>query len=415
MRLLPKFSLPEPLRRSRRLAFARFLYARFYEVNIPQVAGSLTFTTLLALVPLFTVVIVVVSAFPVFADFSAQFHDLVSQIMMPAGVEAVGDYIFQFREQASQLTAIGIALMMITSLMLVHTIERTFNQIWRVKRQRSIVTRVLVYWALLSLGPLLVGVGMSLWGMVWRRTLFYLHFPLLANVVQFCVALSATGVLLCFLYKLVPARYVPVRHAVVSAALAAVSIELLRRGFGVYVANFNNYKLVYGTFAAVPMFLLWLNLNWIVILSGALLAASLSYWEGDAFRRQGRHGTRFHDALGILSLLAQAQTHGQSIKTQQFRRHINLGYDELGDLLEHLARKGYVAQSTRQGWMLKTSPEAIRIADLFRLFVYGEQPGQHDFIGRNVQQIMSPALAAADMTLAEFIRQSNQQGQQTAG
>ena len=100
MRLLPKFSLPEPLRRSRTLAFARFLYARFYEVNIPQVSSSLTFTTLLALVPLFTVVVVVVSAFPVFADFSAQFHRLVSEIMMPAGVAAVSDYIFQFRDHA---------------------------------------------------------------------------------------------------------------------------------------------------------------------------------------------------------------------------------------------------------------------------------------------------------------------------
>lgn len=414
MRLLPKFPLPEALRRSRTLAFARFLYDRFHEVDIPQVASSLTFTTLLALVPLVTVVIVVASAFPAFADFSAQFHRLVSEIMMPAGVEAVGDYIFQFRDQASRLTAIGITMMVITSLMLVHTIERTFNQIWRVKRPRSIVTRVLVYWALLSFGPLLAGLGMSLWGVVWRRTLFYLHYPLLASAFQFCVALTATWTLLCLLYKLVPARYVPVRHAVISAALAAVSIELLRRGFGVYVANFNNYQLVYGTFAAVPMFLLWLNLNWIVILSGALLAASLSYLEGNAFCRQACHGARFDDALGILTLLSQAQERGQSIKTQQFRRHINLGYDELGDLLEQLARRGYITQSLRHGWVLKTKPEAIRVADLFGLFVYGSHPAVHDPIGQTVQQIMAPALAAADMTLAELMQRNGKQNNQQA-
>ena len=404
MPLLSKIPFPEPLRRSRTLAFGRFLYNRFQEVGIPQVAASLTFTTLLALVPLFTVVIVVASAFPAFADFSAQFQRLVSEIMMPAGVAVVSDYIFQFRDHASRLTAIGIAMMVITSLMLVHTIERTFNQIWRVKQSRSIATRVLVYWALLSFGPLLAGLGMSLWGVLWRRTLFYLHYPLLATLVQFSVALAATGMLLCFLYKLVPARYVPLRHALASAALAAVTIELLRRGFGIYVANFNSYQLVYGTFAAVPMFLLWLNLNWMVILSGALLAASLSHWEGDAFRRQGRHGVRFNDALGILSLLAQAQTRGKSIKTQQFRRHINLGYDDLGDLLEQLAKHGYIAQSIRHGWMLKTSPETIRIDRLFNLFVYGDQPKQADHIGQTVQEIMAPALSAADMTLGEFMR-----------
>ena len=206
-----------------------------------------------------------------------------------------------------------------------------------------------------------------------------------------------------------PARYVPIRHALISAALAAVSIELLRRGFGVYVANFNNYQLVYGAFAAVPMFLLWLNLNWIVILSGALLAASLSYWEGDAFRRQGCHGTRFHDALGILTLLAQAQSQGKSLKTQQFRRHIQMGYDELGDLLEQLARRGYIERSPRNRWMLKTSPEAIRVADLFRLFVYGSHSHTNDSIGRTVQQIMTPAITAADITMAEFIRLNQQQ------
>lgn len=416
MRLLHRLVLPETLRQSRTLAFARFLCGRFREIDIPQVAASLTFTTLLTLVPLFTVIVVVASAFPAFAGFSTQLRQLVSEIMMPAGVAAVGDYIFQFRDHASRLTAIGIAMMMITSLILVHTIERTFNQIWRVKRPRNIVVRALAYWALLSIGPLLAGVGMSLWGIVWRRTLFYSNYPLLASAVQFGVALAATWTLLCLLYKVVPARYVPVRHALVSAALAAVSIELLRRGFGVYVAGFNNYQLVYGAFATVPMFLLWLNLNWIVILSGALLAASLSYWEGDAFRRQGGgHSTRFNDALGILTLLARAQGRGVSLKTQQLRRHIRLGYDELGDLLEQLAQLGYIVQSLRHGWMLKSAPETIRVADLFELFVYGGQPGADDPVGRAVQQIMAPAATAADMTLAEFVRRSQNGLPENAG
>ncbi|EGY53262.1 YihY family protein [Neisseria shayeganii 871] len=389
--------------RSRSWAFARFLYDRFNEVNVPQVSSSLTFTTLLALVPLITVMLVVVSAFPMFADVSAQFNQLITQTLMPAGADAVSEYLFQFRDQASKLTAIGIIMMMVTSLMLIQTIERTFNQIWRVNSTRNVLTRFLVYWALLSLGPLVLGIGMSAWGVVWARTSFYLNYPLLANTVQLLVSLVGSAAALWLLYKLVPARFVPARHALIGAVFAAVGLELLRSGFAFYVGNFNSYQLVYGTFAAIPIFLLWLNLMWMVILTGAVLTASLSYWEGDAFRREFGNGGRFDDVLKVLLLLSQAQDKGQSIKIQEFRSHINMGYDELGDLLEKLALKGYITQSRHGNWLLKTAPEHIRVGELFSLFVYRSSDNEKDDVGRAVQQVMEPALAATDMTLAEFI------------
>ncbi len=391
------------LRQTRLWQFAYFLYRRFDEVNVPQVSASLTFTTLLALVPLVTVAVVVVSAFPVFAEVSEDFHSLITNTLMPSGADAVSSYIFQFRDQASRLTAIGIAMMVVTSLLLIQTIERTFNQIWRVGRTRNIVTRFLMYWALLSLGPVALGVVMSVWGRVLARTSFYLNYPLLAGLVELLASLTAATAVLWLLYKLVPARFVPARQALVGAFVAALGLELLRRGFAVYVSSFNSYQLVYGTFAAIPIFLLWLNLMWMVTLSGAVLTAALSYWEGDAFRRQFGSGGRFDDVLKILFLLSQAQDRGRSVKIQQFRRHINMGYDELGDLLEKLATQGYITQGRRAGWLLKTSPDHIHVAELFGQFVYRSRDNQDDDIGRAVQQVMEPSLAATDMTLAEFI------------
>lgn len=396
-------SFSQTISQNRFWAFARFLYARFNEINVPQVSASLTFTTLLALVPLITVALVVASAFPVFGQVSAQLEQWIAQTLMPAGADAVGGYLLQFRDQASKLTAIGIVMMVFTSLMLIQTIEHTFNHIWRVNTGRRLLTRFLVYWALLSLGPLLLGIGLSAWSLIWAKTGFYLSYPLLARAAESLLSLLAATSVLWLLYKLVPARFVPARHALAGALVAAIGLDLLRRGFAIYVGSFNSYQLVYGAFAAFPIFLIWLNLAWALILSGALLTASLSYWEGDAFRRQFGHGGRFDDVLKILLLLNRAQDQGRSIKIQTFRSHINMGYDELGDLLEKLAAKGYITQSRHGGWLLKTAPEHIRVAELFSLFVYRSRDNQNDDVGLAVQQVMEPALRATDMTLAEFI------------
>lgn len=402
--------LQQHLDDSRLWQFVVFLCRRFDEVNVLQVASSLTFTTLLALVPLFTVALVVMSAFPVFSDMAQQFNQLITDTLMPAGAEAVSEYIFQFRDQASKLTALGIIMMMVTSLMLIQTIERTFNQIWRVGRARGVLMRFLVYWALLSLGPLVLGIGMSVWGVVWAKTAFYLNYPFIAEMIRLAASWTASTLALCLLYKIVPARFVPLRHAFIGAAIAAAVLEVLRRGFAVYVAGFSSsQQLVYGAFAAMPFFLIWLNLMWTVILTAAVLTAALSYWEGDAFRRHRGDGNRFADALQILRVLAKAQEQGRSLKIQQFRRHVNLGYDELGGLLEQLAAQGYITQSRKGGWLLKQNPEHIRIDKLFAHYVYRDgDETQQQGDNQMVRCVMQPAQQAAQITLKALLEREAQ-------
>ncbi|TFV05607.1 hypothetical protein E4T85_20205, partial [Bacillus stratosphericus] len=181
--------------------------------------------------------------------------------------------------------------------------------------------------------------------------------------------------------------------------------------FAWYIGTFKGYTLIYGAFAAVPFFLLWLNLLWMLVLSGAVLTASLSYWQGEAFRRRVDGRGRFDDVLAILLLLNEAQQTGSTLKVQDFRRHIHMGYDELGRLLEKLARHGYV-YSGKQGWVLKTNAEAIVLNDLFRLFVYRPAGRSRNGVDGAVAEIMSPCLDTLDITLAEFdTRARREQGQ----
>lgn len=388
-------------RESRAAGFGLFLLRRFNEVRVPQVSASLTFTTLLALVPVLTVTVVVVSAFPMFSTLSESFIHFINQTIVPQGAGTIFSYIEQFKGQASNLTAIGAGMLLVTSLMLIRTIDQTFNRIWHVKTERPVWTQFLVYWALLTFGPLAIGVSASSWALLMKYSHFNEHFPLLAQFAQIAVSVVFTTILLWMLYRLVPNRFVPAKHALLGASLTAVLLELARYGFAWYVSTFNGYTLIYGAFAAIPFFLLWLNLLWMLILTGAVFTAALSYWQGEAFRRSFDARGRFDDVLKILLLLDESQQQGSAMRVQDFRGHINMGYDELGELLERLARHGYVYQG-KQGWVLKTNADSIEIDDLFKLFVYRPTRYNQDHVNDSVEQIMQPCLEAMDISLAEF-------------
>lgn len=388
---------------SKPVGFAQFLLRRFLEVRVPQVSASLTFTTLLALVPVLTVTLVVVSAFPMFDALSESFVQFINQTLVPQGAGTIFSYIDQFKGKASNLTAIGILMLVVTSLLLIQTIDQTFNRIWHVKAQRPLWMQFLVYWALLTFGPLALGISATAWALVLKESRLDILFPVLTEVMKVVTSVLFSTVILWLLYRLVPNRFVPAKHALLGAAVTAVLLEVARAGFAWYVSTFNGYTLIYGAFAAIPVFLLWLNLLWMLVLSGAVLTAALSYWQGDAFRRGFDSAGRFDDVLKILLLLDDAQQEGKALPVQAFRSHINMGYDELGDLLEKLARHGYVYQG-KQGWVLKTNADSIEVDELFKLFVYRPARLSQDHVNDSVEQIMQPCLAAMDISLAEFSR-----------
>lgn len=391
-------------------AFAWFVVRRFDEERVPQAAASMTFTTLLALVPVLTVMVAVASIFPVFDRWSDSFVSFVNQTIVPQGADMVFDYINAFREQANRLTAIGSVMLVVTSLMLIRTIDNAFNRIWRVNTQRPWMMQFLVYWALLTFGPLSLGVGISFMVGSVQDSVLSSGAQQWADALKTAARLAFMTLLLWGLYRFVPNRFVPARQAFVGALITAFCLETARFLFTWYMGNFDGYRSIYGAFAAVPFFLLWLNLLWTLVLGGAVLTSSLSYWQGEAFRRGFDSRGRFDDVLKILLLLDAAQKEGRTLSVQEFRRHINMGYDELGELLEKLARYGYI-YSGRQGWVLKTGADSIELSELFKLFVYRPLPVERDHVNQAVDAVMTPCLQTLNMTLAEFDAQAKKQQQ----
>ena len=391
-------------------AFAWFVVRRFSEERVPQAAASMTFTTLLALVPVLTVMVAVASIFPVFDRWSDSFVSFVNQTIVPQGADMVFDYIDAFRDQANRLTAIGSVMLVVTSLMLIRTIDNAFNRIWRVNTQRPWMMQFLVYWALLTFGPLSLGVGISFMVGSVQDSVLSSGAQQWTDALKTAARLAFMTVLLWGLYRFVPNRFVPARQAFVGALITAFCLETARFLFTWYMGNFDGYRSIYGAFAAVPFFLLWLNLLWTLLLGGAVLTSSLSYWQGEAFRRGFDSRGRFDDVLKILLLLDAAQKEGRTLSVQEFRRHINMGYDELGELLEKLARYGYI-YSGRQGWVLKTGADSIELSELFKLFVYRPLPVERDHVNQAVDAVMTPCLQTLNMTLAEFDAQAKKQQQ----
>ncbi|UTH75295.1 YihY family inner membrane protein [Chromobacterium sp. IIBBL 290-4] len=390
--------------------FARFLARRMGALRLMQVSGSLTFTTLLALVPLFTIALTVISAFPVFADYSTRFKIMLLSTLVPefAG-KVITVYMRQFADNAEKLTAAGIAMLGVTALMLMSTIERTFNAIWGVRRGRPWLQQSMVYWTVLTLGPLVLGGSLLSWRWLFKATRFEKNLPVLANVVEIGGTIVLTALVLSLLYRIVPNRFVPIKHAIVGALATSVLLEGTKAGFGFYIGQVANYQLVYGAFASIPIFLLWVYCLWLVVLAGAVFTSALSYWEGDAWRRRNEPHRRFQDALEVLLLLDAGQDRGEALTPPQLRARVKVGYDELGLVLDRLAQNGYVQKGQGDAWVLRKRLSAITLAELFELFVYRRSSAGGDGLSEALTDVMGPLSDGLQaVTAADFARRVGQ-------
>jgi len=199
-----------------------------------------------------------------------------------------------------------------------------------------------------------------------------------------------TALVLALLYRIVPNRFVPFRHAVWGALVTAVLLELTKMGFGFYIGQVASYQLVYGAFASVPIFLLWVYCLWLVVLAGAVFTSALSYWEGGAWRRRNEPHRRFQDALELLLLLDAAHERGEAMTPRQLREQVKVGYDELGLVLDRLALRGYVQKGHGDAWVLMRRASAINLSDLFQLFVYRRDASGGDALDQTLAELLGP-------------------------
>ena len=270
--------MDEPRRLSRCWRFAAQVARRFHEDRCLELASSLAFTTVLALVPLTTVALTVISAFPVSASLVEHINAFVADHMLPQKFgDVITSYVEQFISNAAKLTVVGIVFLVVTAIALMYTIERTFNSIWRVRAQRHAGRRFVMYVAILTIGPLLIGLSLSITSYVVSVSLgLTAGVPGASAAILWMAPLLLTVAAFSLLYFAVPGTAVQLTHALAGGTVAGVLFELMKRGFALYVSQVPAYDMVYGAFATVPLILLWIYLSWVVTALGAVVTAQLS-------------------------------------------------------------------------------------------------------------------------------------------
>ncbi len=349
-----------------------YIVTRILQRNITQVASSLTFTTILALVPLLAVVLSLFTAFPLFDDFRAALQDFLTSKLMPEAVSTtVMDYLNQFAAKASSLTAVGSLFLIVTSIMLMSTIDQAFNDIWYVSEKRPIMQRVLVYWAILSLGPILAGASLWASAVLARESLGHIaHLSFIASFALSYIPFVLTALAFTALYVYVPNRKVLWRDAFVGGVFSTLALEILKTGFAFYLTQFPTYTLIYGAFATLPIFLMWVYVSWLIILVGASLVAILPNFRRRTWHTTQHAGASFLNALAVLDLLWKQRTAvPRGLNLAQMSVQLHRDPNDLSALLGTLKTEGYVVNTIEnenedERWVLSCDPALTPLAPL---------------------------------------------------
>ena len=330
--------------------FCRFLVRRFLVDRGPQSAAALTYTTLFAVVPMMTVTFAMLSAIPAFQGVGEQIQMYIFKNFIPSTGATIQQYLVAFTDQARQLTWFGVGFLMATALMMLLTIKKAFNLIWRVRQPRRGMSSFLLYWAILSLGPLLLGAGFAMSTYITSLSLLSGPHALIgAGTMLKAMPLLLSVAAFTLIYAAVPNTRVPLRHALIGGVFTAVLFEAAKQVFGLYVSYFPSYQLIYGAFAAVPLFLLWIYLSWMIVLFGAELVCGLS--SSQQWRRQP--APRLLVMLALLRIFYRHQQEGREVRLSDAHRNgWMLPEDEWDEILEFFEREHLVCRTGSSGWVM---------------------------------------------------------------
>ena len=356
------------LDRERARAFGRFVWKRFVEDRCFESAGALAYATLFALVPLAAVVFGVVSMFPLYETWVDQLTEFVFKNFVPRAAETVADFLRDSASNARGLPGLGALTLLVTALLTLASIEDTFNRIWRVTTPRRALSRVLTYWAALTLLPFLavaslivssylasleflVGNGEQ-GSSLWHSVLGML--PLVLELVAFSVA-----------YRVIPNRTVSARHALIGGLLATLLFEAAKAGFAYYLSR-ANYQALYGAVAVIPIFLIWIYVSWVVVLLGASIVASLAAFRFQPASLRLPAGYEFFGLLRLIGRFQEAQNSGHGLHTEELRKLEPLLTDDLLMRMLGEMHAVKVLQRIESGeWVLVRDLDHLSLGELY--------------------------------------------------
>ncbi|WP_119717444.1 YihY family inner membrane protein [Cognatilysobacter tabacisoli] len=353
--------------RARMGTFFRFLAKRFLDDNLFQAAGALSYTTVFALVPLSMVVFGVLSAFPVFGEWSDQLSAYIFNNFVPSAARSVQDYLKEFSANAGKLTTAGVIALLVSLLITLNGIEATFNRIWRVKAARPKFGRFLVYWTVLTLGALMAAASLALSVRFFSLDVFQtdagrLVEGLMLRLTPFVIELFAFAAI----FRVVPHRTVQWRHAFAGALLAAVLFELVKSGIGLYLGTFDGYSKIYGALAVVPIFLLWIFLSWVSILLGASLASTMSAFRYQPANMRLPHGYELYGLLRMLARFQQARGSGRGLHSDEIQKLEPMLTDALvQQMLAQLCEIRLLTRAEGGEWVLARDLDDLMLAELY--------------------------------------------------
>ncbi len=329
--------------------FLLFVFRRWREDRCPQIAGSLTYTTLLALVPVFTVAVALLSSTPFFHEVMDKIREFLRMNLMPDIAEKITTvYMREFAHNARRLTAVGVAGVFVVAVWMMRIMDRSLNAIWRVRQARPVWISVVGYVTVIVLGPILLGVSVTIttYMLALSGDVATLS-PVAHAVLLRAVPLLVSALAFFLLYRIIPHRHVPWRHAALGGLVAAILFETAKQGFAFYVHASPTYSVVYGTFAAFPLFLVWIYLSWLVVLLGAELTASAPYWRDGLWKKQPTPAMRFREALTVTQALLEGHTGFEAL-----RERTALLAEELEETLAQMVESRVVKRNGRASYAL---------------------------------------------------------------
>jgi membrane protein len=351
--------------------FCRFAIRQFYRQRGLQIAASLSFTTLLSLVPLFTVIFGFFGGLPLFEKAGGLIENFIISNFVPAFGDTIQAYLHEFALKAADLKATGVVILIIIALMLLATIDNALNIIWHVQVRRRPVTRFLVYWSILTLGPLLVGAGIVL-------TTYVLSLSIVSDVKDTLgleahllswIPFLTTAIAFTLLYILLPNCVVSRRHAMLGGLIAAILFEYSKYGFGIYITSYSTYEAIYGAIAVIPVFLIWIYTSWVIVILGAHITFCLSAFRLNA-EIMGSRGPEwtFTDACGVITVLWSAQKSGIALTYERLRKSgVKLPLHQINEIMNVLDEANWIQPDNKGNWLLSRDLAELTLMDLYRI------------------------------------------------